>query len=153
MQAPVAAAQAPAAPPQRDGRVGERALQVQPPPRVDDHVGNDHIAAGYAPQPRHNEARGEAVARGGANDRDRVGQAARVPMDEGIGRVKISIPAFSGKGEPEDYLDWEMRVDQIFDSHRYTEEKKMQLAAIEFTGYALLWWNQICRSRHRPMTW
>ena len=74
-------------------------------------------------------------------------------MDDGIGRVKISIPAFSGKGEPEDYLDWEMRVDQIFDAHRYIEEKKMQLAAIEFTGYALLWWNQICRSRHRPTTW
>ena len=108
LQAPVAAAQAPVAPPQRDGRAGELALQVQPPPRVDNHVGDAHIAAGYAPQPRHNEPRGEAVARGGANDRDRFGQAARVPIDDGIGRVKISIPPFSGKGEPEDYLDWEI---------------------------------------------
>ena len=47
LQAPVAAAQAPVAPPPRDGRVGERALQVQPPPRVDNHVGDDHLAAGY----------------------------------------------------------------------------------------------------------
>ena len=76
LQAPVAAAQAPAVPPQRDGRAGELALQVQPPPRVDNHVGDAHIAAGYAPQPRHNEPRGEAAARGGANDRDRFGQAA-----------------------------------------------------------------------------
>ena len=46
-----------------------------------------------------------------------------------------------------------MRVDQISDAHHYSEEKKVQLSGIEFTVYALIWWNQICRSRHRPMTW
>ena len=47
-------------------------------------------------------------------DRDRVGHAARVPLDDGIGRVKISIPPFSGSGSPEDFLEWEMRLDHIF---------------------------------------
>lgn len=46
-----------------------------------------------------------------------------------------------------------MGVDQIFDAHHYSEEKKVQLAGIEFTGYALIWWNQICCSRYRPTTW
>jgi hypothetical protein len=62
-------------------------------------------------------------------------------LDDGIGRVKISIPPFSGVGSPEDYLEWEMRVNHIFAAHYYTKEKKIQLAAIEFSGYVLIWWS------------
>jgi hypothetical protein len=105
------------------------------------------------PPPRGHEEEDHAAAHGGAYGRDRVGQAGRVPVDEGIGRVKITIPPFSGRCEPEDYLEREMRVEQIFDAHRYTEEKKVQLAGIEFTVYALVWWTQICRTRLRPTTW
>ena len=40
--------------------------------------------------------------------------AARVPLDDGgLGRIKLSIPPFSGDRGPEDYLEWEMRMDQI----------------------------------------
>nr|AAP44593.1 putative gag-pol polyprotein [Oryza sativa Japonica Group] len=48
-----------------------------------------------------------------------------------------------GCGDPEDYLEWEMYCDQIFNSHNYSEDKKVRLASIEFTGYALSWWNQL----------
>jgi hypothetical protein len=44
-------------------------------------------------------------------------------------------------------------MDQIFATHFYTEEKRLQLAAVEFTGYVLIWWNQILRMRTRPMSW
>jgi hypothetical protein len=37
--------------------------------------------------------------------------ATRVPLDEGLGKIKISMPSFSGSGDPEDYLEWEMRCD------------------------------------------
>src|SRR5437868_15551908 len=63
------------------------------------------------------------------------------------------MPSFSGLGEPEDYLEWEIRCDQIFDSHNYSEEKKVRVASIEFTGYALTWWNNLCRAGGRPHTW
>ncbi|EEC73067.1 hypothetical protein OsI_07030 [Oryza sativa Indica Group] len=53
------------------------------------------------------------------------------------------MPAFLGSGDSEDYLAWEMRCDQIFNSHNYSEDKKVRLASIEFTGYALSWWNQL----------
>lgn len=37
-----------------------------------------------------------------------------------------------------------MKVDQIFNCHNYSEEKKkIRLASIEFEGYALVWWNQL----------
>jgi hypothetical protein len=57
---------------------------------------------------------------------------------------------FSGDHGPKDYLEWEMRMDQIFATHYYSEEKRLRLAAIEFTGYVLIWWNQILRMRTRP---
>ena len=46
-----------------------------------------------------------------------------------------------------------MRADQIFDGQRYTEEKKVRVASIEFTGYALIWWNQLCHAGGRPESW
>jgi hypothetical protein len=79
-------------------------------------------------------------------------RAARVPLDEGLGKIKTSMPAFSGSGDSEDYLAWEMRCDQIFNSHNYSEDKKVRLASIEFTGYALSWWNQLVHVG-RPHTW
>jgi hypothetical protein len=73
-------------------------------------------------------------------DRDRFGHAARVPLDDGgLGRIKLYIPSFSGDRGPKDYLEWEMRMDQIFLSYNYTEERRLQLTAVEFTGYVLIW--------------
>jgi hypothetical protein len=46
-----------------------------------------------------------------------------------------------------------MRVNHIFAAHHYTEEKKIQLAAIEFFGYVLIWWSQILRMPNRPTSW
>lgn len=88
------------APPARDGHAGvhDRRLATQPhagDDGLDDGV--DHEAAGYMPRPRHYEPRPETSIHGGVHDR--VGQAVRVPLDDGIGRIKISIPSFSGKCE------------------------------------------------------
>ena len=74
-------------------------------------------------------------------------------MDDGFGRVKITIPPFSGSGTPEDYLEWEMRMNHIFAAHHYTEERKLQLAAMEFSGYVLIWWTQILALPMRPVSW
>jgi hypothetical protein len=44
-------------------------------------------------------------------------------------------------------------MDQSFATHYYTEEKRLQLAAVEFTGYVLILWNQILHMRTRPTSW
>lgn len=72
--------------------------------------------------------------------RDR-GAAGNNRDDNGIGKLKISMPAFNGRTNPEVFLEWEMRMDQFFDSHNYTEENKVRATSIEFTDYALVWWN------------
>ena len=37
----------------------------------------------------------------------------------------------------------------MFDCHNYFEEKKMKLAVIEFTDYAIIWWDQLVSNRRR----
>jgi hypothetical protein len=110
--------------------------------------------AEYAPQQRPFVARPAGAPRVQPHDRDHVGHVGRVPLDDGgLGRIKLSIPPFSGDRGPDDYLEWDMRMDQIFTTHYYTKEKRLQLAVVEFTGYVLIWWNQILHMPTRPMSW
>lgn len=64
-------------------------------------------------------------------------------------KKKLNIPNFQGKGDPELYLDWELKVEQIFSCHEVREERKVSLATLEFTDYALLWWDQQQKERAR----
>ena len=63
--------------------------------------------------------------------------------EEGIEEVKVKIPTFKGTYDLEVYLEWEMKVEQVFSCYNYNEEKKIKLASLEFEGYALVWWNQV----------
>ena len=53
----------------------------------------------------------------------------------------MKIPSFQGKNDPKVYLEWEKKVELIFECHNYFEEKKVKLAIIEFTDYAIIWWD------------
>ena len=79
-------------------------------------------------------------------------------IDHDLGSIKLKIPSFQGKNDPEAYLEWEKKVELVFDCHNYSEEKKVKLAAVEFTDYAIIWWDQLVlsrrRNRERPInTW
>nr|XP_027082275.1 uncharacterized protein LOC113704586 [Coffea arabica] len=63
--------------------------------------------------------------------------------------VKMQLPTFQGKSDPDVYLEWEKRVELIFDCNDYTEEQQMRLAVMQFTDYAIVWWDQITTSRRR----
>jgi hypothetical protein len=66
-------------------------------------------------------------------------------------------PSFQGKNDPEVYLEWETKMEMVFDCHSYSEIKKVKLATIEFTDYAIVWWDQLLinrRNREPPVdTW
>ena len=84
-------------------------------------------------------------------------QARRVPLanapenhreDDGLGRIKFSIPQFSfDTNDVEEYLRWELKIEKLWRLHNYTEDKKIKLASSEFEGYALQWWDNIVRQR------
>ena len=42
-----------------------------------------------------------------------------------LGSIKMKIPSFQGKSDPEAYLEWEKKVERVFECHNYTEEKKV----------------------------
>lgn len=84
----------------------------------------------------------------------RQGQRARGPRDrertdDDLKNIKMAILAFQGRSDPEAYLEWEKKVELVFECHNYSESKKVKLAAIEFSEYAIIWWDQLTMSRRR----
>ena len=77
------------------------------------------------------------------------GRHRREDLDDDLGNIKVSIPPFMGKSDPEAYLEWEERMKMIFDCHNYSEAKKVKLAAMEFGHYALQWWTNEQNTRRR----
>jgi hypothetical protein len=67
--------------------------------------------------------------------------------EEKFGKLKFSMPKFEGTSDPDAYLTWELKVEKIFHMHNYFEEKKVHMAALDFDGYALIWWEQIQNQR------
>ena len=59
-----------------------------------------------------------------------------------LGNIKMKIPSFQGKNDPEAYLEWERKVALVFYCHNYSENKKVKLAAIGFLDYTTVWWDQ-----------
>ena len=61
----------------------------------------------------------------------------------------MKIPSFQGKNVPEVYLEWEKKMEFIFECHNYSEEKNVKVVVIEFTNYAIIWWDQLEMNRRR----
>nr|KYP57709.1 hypothetical protein KK1_003979 [Cajanus cajan] len=60
---------------------------------------------------------------------------------------KVDLPYFHAKDDVEGYLDWEMKVEQIFTCHQVSEERKVFLATLSFQGHAMYWWTSLVRDR------
>ncbi|PKI54082.1 hypothetical protein CRG98_025525 [Punica granatum] len=69
--------------------------------------------------------------------------------DNNLGSIKMRIPLFQAKSDPEAYLEWEKNVEFVFDCYSYSELKKVKLVAIEFSDYAIVWWDQLLINRRR----
>lgn len=59
-------------------------------------------------------------------------------IGESIKRIKIKIPNFQEKYDPEAYLNWEKKIEIIFNCQVYSEEHKVKLTVIKLTNYAIL---------------
>jgi len=71
-------------------------------------------------------------------------------------KIKFSLPPFVGNVDPEAYLDWEIVVQQKFDSHNVPAEHRVRLATSEFSNFALFWWSDLCNTNNVvvvPQTW
>ncbi|KAL6660832.1 hypothetical protein ACP70R_000216 [Stipagrostis hirtigluma subsp. patula] len=68
--------------------------------------------------------------------------------------VLPSIPSYDGFGSNE-YIAWEIEIDNIFAQHCMCERKKLQAASGTLVGCALNWWQTMNLSSHDqlPKTW
>ncbi|XP_016172965.1 uncharacterized protein LOC107615417 [Arachis ipaensis] len=70
-------------------------------------------------------------------------------VDSNLNSIKMRIPEFKGRSDPEAYLEWERKVKLLFQCHNYSDVKKVRLAAVEFSDYALVWWAELDKQRRR----
>ncbi|KAF8045279.1 hypothetical protein N665_5280s0001, partial [Sinapis alba] len=63
--------------------------------------------------------------------------------------LKLTPPTFAEKVNPDAYIDWETRMEYIFDYYHYTEARKISLAAAQLTETALSWWDRETSERRR----
>lgn len=53
----------------------------------------------------------------------------------------------------EEYLEWEMKVEQLLECLQIDDERRVTMASLSFQGYALYWWTALVkylRLRHLP---
>ena len=58
----------------------------------------------------------------------------------------VKLPCFNGSSDPNVYLDWEAKCEQIFEIHEIQDEHKLKLATLEFSDYAMKWWHGIVKN-------
>ena len=51
----------------------------------------------------------------------------------------MKIPFFQGKNDLDAYLEWERKVELVFNCPNYSKEKNVKLATVEFVDYAMIW--------------
>jgi hypothetical protein len=76
-------------------------------------------------------------------DRDRYHGWRHRNDTDNIARVMLDIAKFTRKESADEYLNWAEQCDQIFRVHNLSDQHRVNLASIEFSGYALTWWNQV----------
>jgi hypothetical protein len=75
------------------------------------------------------------------------------PDYDPFAKIKFSIPPFMSSYDAEAYLDWEMTVEQKFNSHLVPEQHRVRQATSEFRDFAIIWWNELVNTRAAPQTW
>jgi len=55
-----------------------------------------------------------------------------IERDIKFGANKLRIHSFHGKSDIETYLDWELKIEQIFTCHKIRNDKKVNLVTLEF---------------------
>jgi hypothetical protein len=65
----------------------------------------------------------------------------------------FTIPAFYGRYDAEEYLDWEMTVEQKFASHLVPDHHKVRQDTSEFKDFAIIWWQECASLNIQPDSW
>ena len=57
--------------------------------------------------------------------------------EEAVGGVKLKIQNFYGRSDREEYLQYERKIEHVFDCNNFNEERKLKLVVVELCDYTL----------------
>ncbi|XP_039140401.1 uncharacterized protein LOC120277608 [Dioscorea cayenensis subsp. rotundata] len=63
--------------------------------------------------------------------------------------IKVDIPEFEGRMQPDEFVDWLHTVERVFDFKDVCDDRKVKLATLKLRKYAGLWWENLKRQRVR----
>lgn len=84
----------------------------------------------------------------GRNNFVQARRGERIHEDRDSG-VKLKIPPFSGTADAKAYLEWERKIEHVFDCNIFSENKKIRLVIAEFTNHAGNWYQHLKSERRR----
>uniref|UniRef100_A0A251TRQ2 RNA-directed DNA polymerase n=1 Tax=Helianthus annuus TaxID=4232 RepID=A0A251TRQ2_HELAN len=61
--------------------------------------------------------------------------------------IKVEIPEFDGRAQPDEFIDWLSTVERVFDLKDISDKFKVKLVAIKLRKYASLWWDHVKKKR------
>ena len=118
--------------------------QAPPQEAIDNDVRREAVGGGN----RGRQYRGNNYAyREGGGDNFAEDNEFRPPR--GLEHVKLQMPQFAGRASVDDYLDLETKVEGLFECYEINDNTRVRLTAVEFTGYAALWWKNVIDTRRR----
>jgi hypothetical protein len=79
----------------------------------------------------------------GSRRRNGRGRRDRNQGDDSFSGIKMKVSSFQGKSDHEAYLEWQKKMELVFDCRHYSEAQKIKIAVIEFIDYAVIWWDQL----------
>ncbi|XP_022018930.1 uncharacterized protein LOC110918962 [Helianthus annuus] len=63
--------------------------------------------------------------------------------------IKVDIPEYEGKLDPDEFVDWIQTVEWVFDYKQIDEDQKVKIVALKLRKYASTWWSNVCLKRER----
>lgn len=63
--------------------------------------------------------------------------------------IKVDIPEFHGKIDCDEFQEWILNVERVFDYKEVSDEKKVKLVALKLRKYASDWWENLQKKRLR----
>ena len=67
----------------------------------------------------------------GSRRRNGRGRRDRNRGDDSFSGIEMKVPSFQGKSDPEAYLEWEKKMELVFDCRHYSKAQKAKIAVIE----------------------
>lgn len=70
-------------------------------------------------------------------------------VDDITKRVRVDVPDFHGKLDPQAFQDWVTSMDDYFEWYRLPTDMRVRFVKMKLKGQARVWWNSVEEQLHR----